>query len=64
MVSDKSSRVLTRVSAKLILQIAPQAFDRIEFGTIGGQRDSGHVGRPPEGFRGVKGPIVQHEDVE
>jgi len=41
----------------LVFEVAPESFDRIEFGTIGGQKHGHNVGRPAYGFGFVTGAI-------
>jgi len=49
---------------QLVFEVAPESFDRIEFGTIGGQKDRYHIGRPVHGFGLVPGPVVEPQHVQ
>ena len=42
----------------------PEPFDRIEFRTIGREKDRQDVGRPVHGFSGVPGAVVEYEQVQ
>ena len=42
------------------LEIKPDAFDRVQFGRVGRQRDQGDVGRNGEGIRAMPACLIKH----
>lgn len=49
---------------KPIFEVAPQAFDGIEFGGIGGKEEQRDVGRQAERVSFVKGPVIEEHEME
>ena len=47
-----------------VFQIAPEAFDRIEFGGVRGKEQQAQIGGQAQGTGSVKGAIIEEEEME
>lgn len=50
------------IAPEVTLQVMPQVFNRIEFGTVRRQRHQGNVGRNLQAPAGVKASLVPNHD--